>query len=215
MGSLFFLNIYDSVKVIRPPVSRFYYNYFSKTYPTNKGQINLVFSIPLVNSFYFQPQLENKKINTGFGGISSSVEYYYKNNKFFGLSGNAVVDYFVPFPVGVDISGGYETMNSVYLSITDNFKFKRFSVGYGLNYSKNNWAYKFSNRFNPPPPTRTPESKSSQSFGFTFNVYHQFSKNFFVGLIYRPSFIKIYPTTELKYEHLLSLDFTWKIRLKN
>lgn len=214
-GKSVYLNIHDSVNVIRPPVSKFYYNYFSKSYTTNKRQINLIFSIPYVNSFYLQPINEKSKSNTGFWGISGGIEYYYENMKYISLTGNFVTDFFVPVPAAVDISGGYETMHSVYLSLTDNYKIKRFTFGYGLNYSINSWAYSYSDRFNPPPPTREPVRKSSQSFGFIINGYHQFGKHFFVGLIYRPSLVETYPTTELKYEHLISLDFAWKIRLKN
>lgn len=213
-GKSVYLNADDPANVIRPPLSKFYYDYFSKSYSTNKGQTNLVLSLPWINSFYLQPQNESKKSNTGFWGISGGIEYFYKNNKFMGFTGNAVMDFFVPVPAAIDISGEYETMNSVYVSLTDNFKFNRFTVGYGLNYSKNNWAFRYSDRFDPPPPTREPVEKSSQSIGFTVNGYHQFGEYFFVGIIYRPSLIEIYPKTQVKYEHLISLDFAWKIRLK-
>jgi hypothetical protein len=213
-GKSIYLDINDTIRILRPPVSKFYYDYFSKTYPTNKGQINLVFSLPWINSFFLQPQNESSKQNTGFWGLSVGLEYFYKNNKFISLNANAVSDFFVPVPAAVDISGEYEMMSSTYLSITDNYKFKRFTLGYGINYSKNTWDYRYYDRFDPPPPTRDPIKRTSESMGFTFNGYHQFGEHFFVGLIYRPTFVMIYPQVGFKYEHLISLDFAWKIRLK-
>jgi len=214
-GKSVYLNTSDSENVIRPPLSKFYYDYFSKSYSTNKSQINLVFSIPWINSFYLQPQNESAKLNTGFYGISGGIEYFYKNDKYIGLTTNAVMDNLAPFPAPIDYSGAYETMSSVYLSLTDNFKFKRFTFGYGLNYSINNWELKYGGyHFDPSQQTRNPVRKSSQSIGFTVNEYYQFGRHFFIGLIYRPSLIEIYPMTELKYEHLISLDLAWKFRLK-
>lgn len=214
-GNSVYLDINDSVGIIRPPVSKFYHDYFLKSYPTNKGQINLLFSLPWINNFYLKPRNESTKLNTGFYGISGGIEYFYKNDRYIGLTTNAVMDNLAPFPAPIDYSGAYETMSSVYLSLTDNFKFKRFIFGYGLNYSINNWELKYGGyHFDPSQQTRIPVRKSSQSIGFTVNEYYQLGRHFFIGLIYRPSLIEIYPMTELKYEHLISLDLAWKFRLK-
>ena len=214
-GNSVFLDIHDSVGIIRPPVSKFYHDYFLKSYQTNKGQINLLLSLPWINNFYLKPCNESAKLSIGFYWISGGIEYFYKNDKYIGLTANAVMDNLAPFPAPIDYNGAYETMSSVYLNLTDNFKFKRFTFGYGLNYSINNWELKHSGyHFDPSQPTRDPARKSSQSIGFTVNEYYQLGRHFFIGLIYRPSFIDIYPKTELKYEHLISLDFSWKFRLK-
>lgn len=213
-GKSIYLDIVDTARILRPPVLKFYYDYFSKTYPTNKGQINLVFSLPWVNSFYLQPQHETSKLITGFWGLSVGLEYFYQDNKFISLSANAVSDFFVPVPAAVDISGEYDMMSSIYLGLTDNFKFRRFTLGYGINYSRNTWDHRYYDRFGPPPPTRDPIKRTSESFGFTLNGYHQFGEHFFIGLIYRPTFIMTNPQVDIKYEHLISLDFAWKIRLK-
>jgi hypothetical protein len=213
-GKSIYLDINDSNRIIRPPVSKFYYDYFSKIYPSNKGQINIVLSLPWINSFYLQPQNESSKLNTGFWGISFGLEYFYKEYKYISLNANAVSDFFVPVPAAVDISGEYEMMSSTYFSITDNFKFKRFSVGYGINYSKNTWDFRYYDRFDPPPPTRVPIKRKSESIGLTLNGYHQFGNHFHLGLIYRPTFLMVNPEVKFKYEHLISLDFAWKFRLK-
>lgn len=213
-GKSIALDINDTIGILRPPVSKFYHDYFSKTYPKNIGQINLMFSIPWINSFYLQPQNETAKINTGFWGLSAGLEYFYKTNKYIGLNANVASDFFAPVPGAVDISGEYEMMSSTYFSITDNYKYKRFNLGYGINYSKNTWDFRFYDRFDPPPSTRDPIKKTNESIGLTLNGYFQFGKHFFLGVIYKPTILVINPSVDLKYEHLISIDFAWKFRLK-
>lgn len=184
-----------------------------KFLPTYKKQSNLVLSLPWVNSFYLQPQGESPKANTGFWGISVGLNKYYKPKKYINTSVSAVMDLFVPVPAAVDISGEYELMSSVYLSLTDNSQFKNASIGYGINYSKNTWDFQYHDRFDPPPPTRDPVKKSSQAIGLIVNGHYRLTEHFHIGLIYRPNLLTVYPTTEFKYEHLISLDLAWKLRL--
>lgn len=208
------LNSYDTTSIIRPRIAKKYYDYRTKSFPTNKGQLNFTYSLPWVNSFYLQPSLEASKVNTGFWGISAGLEYYYKDNKYLSLTGSAVMDFFIPFPAAVDFSGEVENMYSVYTSLTDNYRFRRFTVGYGMNFSRNTWKLVYHDRFDPPPPTRESATKSSNSIGFTIDGYHQIGKRFHIGLIYRPTLLNVYPEVDFKYEHLISLDFKWKFRIK-
>jgi len=148
-GKTITLNTYDTTSIIRPKISKKYNDYWTKSFPTNKGQINLIYSLSWVNSFYLQPNQETSKANTGFWGISAGLEYYYKEKKYLSLTGSAVMDFFIPFPAAVDFSGEVENMYSVYASLTDNYKFRRFTVGYGLNYSRNTWQLVYHDRFDP------------------------------------------------------------------
>lgn len=191
-------------------------SYFSKEYQTNKGQVNLLFSLPWVNSFYMQPKFEKPRFNTGFWGISLGTEYFYKENKFIALTSGAVMDFFLSFPAAVDLSGEHELMSSVYVNLTNNHKTRRFTYGYGINYSKNRWMYSYTDWGDPPPPTRDPETviRTNHSVGLTLTGYHQFGKRFFMGLIYRPTFFQIHPDVKFHYEHLISLDFVWKFKVR-
>jgi hypothetical protein len=212
-GRSIYLNPYDTTGIIRPRISKNYYDYWTKNFPTRKGQLNFTLSLPWVNSFYLHPDQESVKINTGFMGISAGLEFFYKENKYIALTGSAVSDFLSPLPVAADFSGEVENMTSVYTSITDNFKFRRFTLGYGINFSRNTWMLVYHDRFDPPAPTRDPATKSSNSFGFTFDGYHQVGKHFFVGLIYRPTLLNVYPGVDFKYEHLVSMDFRWKFKV--
>jgi hypothetical protein len=210
-GKFIMLNYKDTSHILRPPVSDYFYKYYSKTYPVHKGQLDLILSFPWVNSFCLHPEEETYKINTGFWGISMGLDYHYKDNRYLALSGNAVMDFFLPIPAAVDFSGEQEFMNSTWISLTDNFRYRRFSLGYGISYSTNYWRLSYFDWGDPPPPSRNPVTKRNQAVGFSFSWYHQIQKNYYLGLVYRPSFLVIRPVSGLRYEHVLSLDCGFRL----
>ena len=190
-------------------------NSFTLYNPTiRKGSLQLHYSLPWINNFLLKPVDENSpKFNTGFWGAKLGLDYYNKTNQYFDLSISGVMDFFIPFPAAVDLSGEYDTMSSLYLNLSYNYRIKKYSVGYGISFSKNTWYHNYSDWGDPPPPVREPVSKSVYSVGFIFPLYIQAGEYFNIGLLYRPSFLTIKPTMEFKYEHLISVDFAWKIPL--
>jgi len=213
-GKSVYLNVNNVDSVIIPKISKDIIDYRSKIYPTKAGQINLVLSLPYANSFYLQPPLELTKSNTGCWGYSGGIEYYYKDNRYLNVSASVATDFFMPVIGAIDIWGEYDMMSTSYISLTNNYKFRRFTIGYGINYSTNTWDHRFYGSYEDIPPLREPIRRTSESFGITLNGYHQVSKHFFVGAIYRPTFLRIKPEIALKYEHLISLDFAYKFRIK-
>lgn len=213
-GKSVFLNSYDSSRVITPFLLKGIRSYFSREYPWRKGQINLLLSLPHINTFYMKPAGEGEKVNTGFWGFSAGLQYVYKNNRYVSFSASAVTDFFVPIPAAVDIEGESESMGSVYVSLTDNLKIKRFHIGYGISFSRNTWRYDYVSDNNTPPPSREPIVKSDKSLGLVFNAFHQITQTFLIGVIYRPTLLKVSPVTRFSYEHLISFDLGWRIRLK-
>jgi hypothetical protein len=180
----------------------------------SKGSLQLHYSMPWINNFFLNPINENSsKTNTGFMGVMVGLDYYYSANRFFNLSASSVMDFFMPFPGAVDFSGEFDFMNSTFLIISNNYRIKRFSLGYGISYSKNTWAHKYFDQWDPPPPTRDPITISDNSFGLIFPFYVQLGEYFDIGLLYRPSIFTIKPKTVFKYDHLISIDFAWKIPL--
>ena len=190
--------------------------YYRANLSDNKGELHLHLSLPHINSFRMMPQNEGVKINTGFWGFTIGLDYYHSNNQFINIGFSGVLDFFVPVPAAVDISGEYEAMNSVYISLSNNHKlgrFRRFKTGYGISYARNTWSFNYSNRFNPPPPTRDPVKKSHNTLGFIIPTYFQIGNNFNIGIVYRPTFYSPNMTDKIFYEHLISIDFAWKLRL--
>ncbi len=183
--------------------------------PKNKGELHLQLSLPHINSFFLQPQNEsNAKVNTGFWGISAGVVYYHSQNQFIHFSASAVIDLFIPVPAAVDYSGEVELMSSTYLSLSNNHKIKRFTIGYGVSYGRNIWDLRYYDDFDPPPPTRPPVMKDSKSLGIIIPCYYTLGEHFSIGIIYRPTFFRVDAKPTIAYEHLISIDMAMKIRLK-
>lgn len=181
--------------------------------PTSKNQTNLVITLPWINSFHLKPANEPTKDNTGFWGLSLGVDKIYKPHKFLNLTAGLVSDFFVPVPAAVDISGEYELMSSAYFSLTDNLILNRWSLGYGISYSWNTWDFRYYDQFGPPPPTRDPVTKGSQSVGLSVSSYYRCSQSFYVGVVYRPMLLVVNPELNWKYEYVVSFDLAWRIRL--
>ena len=183
--------------------------------PSNKkGELHLHISLPYINSFRMLPEKEGTKINTGFNGLAIGFDYYHSNNQFVSFWGAGVQDFFMP-PLGaIDMSGEWELMNSLYISLSNNHRVRRFTFGYGLSYGRNTWDFIYTDRFDPPPPTREPVKKSHNAIGLIFPTYFQLREHFFIGAIYRPTFIRPNMQNKFVYEHLISIDFVWKIRIK-
>lgn len=201
---------------------RLYFNMSDSSSPVflfdpsdKKGQLLLYISLPWINCFYMKPGAEDYKSNIGFWGIGLGVDYYYNARQFINLKASAVTDFFVPFPAAVDIKGLNELMSSSYLALSNNHKIKNFSLGYGLSFERNTWNLRY---FGSRPDTLTtdqqPRKKSNNAIGFVFPVYYQTGRSFYVGMIYRPTIFRIATNTQFAYEHLISIDFGWKIRLK-
>lgn len=192
--------------------AREYYRY---TPLARKGMFLGHLSLPHINSFYLRPRGEKSQANVGFWGLSVGADYYYREGRSVGVRGSAVADFFVPFPAAVDISGEYEMMSSAYVAAAHSHHLGRVVLGYGLCFASNTWDLRYYDRFSPPPPTRDPVKKTSTALGFYFPAHYRLGRHFFGGIIYRPTIVSFAGDSRFGYEHLLSIDFGWKFRLKS
>lgn len=213
-GKFIYLNASDTTRIITTPLSKRYNKYLSRSYPTYRGQLYLITAYPWVNNFIMQPEDELIKNNTGFMGVSISLEYFYKDTKSVAITTNAVSDFFIPFPAAVDFGGVQEFMHSIYLGLTNNWKYNNFRLGSGINFSKNIWKRRSFELEELPPTPQDNVTEINYSTGVIFNGYYQIKESVFIGLIYRPNFIKVYPKTKFEYEHLISLEFGARINFK-
>jgi len=188
--------------------------YYSYSQSDNKGEFHLHLSLPHMNTFCLNPKNEDYKVSIGFWGLSIGLDYYHSSNQFINIGVSGVMDFFLPFPAAVDLSGEHEAANSLYVSLSNNHKVGRFSIGYGLSFGRNTWSFIYHDRFDPPPPTRDPVTRSHNVFGLIFPSYFQLGERFNIGVVYRPTFYRPNLTNKFSYEHLISVDFAWKIRIK-
>jgi hypothetical protein len=211
-----------------------------KAKPTNKGDLNILFSLPEINPFYLHSLNNSIKESVGFPGIGAGFEYYYAHNKALQLRADAILTSgfnFEPFdftPIGWEDQEnwvGQETSDYSYtynFSLTDNWKTGRFVMGYGINYAVNRWREHIDHWYNNQreeekgasekyyPQIGYQEEKrlTNHSFGFVFNTYYRLTNHFYVGVIYRPSVYCFSPSPQFRYEHIISVDLAWKISLK-
>lgn len=169
-----------------------------------KGSVYLNISLPHVNFYDFNIQNRERVTKNGFLGFSLGLDYYHSKNQFLNLSYSAIQDFFMVFPAPVD----YEDVDletflwSKYFSLSNNHRMGRLTFGYGFSYAENNYNLPLTNR------------EKYYAFGNVFSTYFQLSKAFHLGVIYRPTYYRPQLSDEYQYEHAISIDFMWKIRLK-
>lgn len=178
---------------------------------SSKGRIFIHLSLPYLNSFHFSPVGEGVKNNAGFIGFSIGADYFYKANRYVHLSFSQVQDFFFPI-VFVPRGDEYESMTANVLSLTNNNRLKRFSVGYGLMFSRNRWEVR-NISWDKNSSSRKPVSKDNNVMGLSLSAYYQLTRHFHVGFIYRPALIRLNHAPAVNYEHAISVDAAWKIRL--
>lgn len=178
------------------------------------GQIELMFSIPFVNTFYSKPEGMTNKSGIGFWGISGAIGYQYAKHKFVSLIASSQIQYEAPVPMGMDYESGIlEDQYSSNISLINNYQLKKFIFGYGLSYSWYVWRVRYFGE-DYMPPNQIDNSVANQSIGLNLNTYYRIGKHFNVGLIYRPDFLMVNPSVKVNYQHSISIDFCWRWRIK-
>jgi hypothetical protein len=162
----------------------------------NKGDLYLHLSLPVINLFKTVP----KYGNFGFGGFTVGFDYYYSKNKFIHYASSVIPNI---SPKNFSKKEEYNVMVSAYGRFTNNHIFGRFTIGYGLSFGINDY---FS--------ISSPIKDEYFIFGLIFPTHFQVGKNFNIGVVYRPTFYRPNAVEKFAYEHLLSIDCAWKIRLR-
>ena len=174
------------------------------------GELRLKFTLPYINHIALHPDKLFKENRFGFLGEALGFEYNYKTNKFLETSAslNATAD--IPFPVVID-KEYRKFIATIYFSLTDNIIKERFTVGYGINFAFNKWREEYNNCAMVSVDVTEYLNKT---LGLTLNCYYRPGRTIHVGLIYRPSLLVLNNGFNLIYEHLVSMDFNWRLRLR-
>jgi len=187
------------------------------TYSTFKGdrqgQLYLEIGIPAANVFLLRPFQEPVYHSAGFLGLSTGLDYYHHANQFLQIKANILTDHPVPFPVGIDHWGEYDITSSAYFSLSNNHQLGRLILGYGAAYSIDTWEHIASNSMTAPP-VHAPVNKSHHALGLLFSTHYYTGPRFKIGVVYRPSFYSFSPVNAFQYQHLISLDLGWRIKLR-
>jgi hypothetical protein len=173
-----------------------------------KGKWKVQLSFPLLNSFIMKPEGLGYKLNTGLGGLSLGTDYYYSQKKFLSLTVNGAL---ATLLVGDRFEGIYEDVASMSVDVSTNYKIQNTTIGYGLSYGRNFWRW---SNIIWMPYSYDEIIRKSQTFGFVFPVSYEFKRNFFIGAVYRPTFIQFAKTTHVNYEHYFGLEWGCRFTVK-
>ena len=187
-----------------------------------KGTWDLRLSMPYINHFSLKPDGEKSVSSAGFLGAAVGFDYYHQNAQYLSLITGGVMDYIIPVPMGMDYYYGEEIVEnefcySTFIGLTNNHRYRVFSFGYGLSYSHNSWLRTYNGGYHPDgsrddiPPNI---EYADNNLGLMLTAYWLTKSSFSLGMIYRPSFITLGTNPTFKYEHLISIDLAWRIRLK-
>jgi hypothetical protein len=191
-------------------------SHFTVDPPQKKGELYFHISLPFINHYDFLPEGETRNKQTGIWGGSVGLDYEHSKNQFLSLNFSRTDDLLTNFAMDHFSSYSIETERSESISLSNNHRISRLTIGYGIAVARNSWNLKRYqvNRDSLPPPTRTYANKTHYAFGFVVPMYYQFSKSFYTGLVYRPTFYRPNLPDKFKYEHTMSLNFAWKFRIK-
>ena len=185
-----------------------------------KGHLGLLLSLPYINWYNLSPEGTSKRDNgMGFIGIGGGLEYFHTQKNSLSLKWNGTMTFPVPFPAPVDDESNHTHIQGMDLSLIHNHYIKYLSIGYGVCIARNSWNYHTSGYDDKTEPSGcdfgdVDLSSEMYAIGTPFHFYGYFSKSFGVGLNYRPTFYRIGSSKPWKYEHLISIDFQFRIFLK-
>lgn len=179
-----------------------------------KYDFKIDLKLPHINHLSLNPDKEFRDDKFGFNGYGIGFEYNYSEKRFVEANISFVLTFELPFPAPFDTEYN-RALYSFHLSVTDNFIKNRFSFGYGINYAVNhrNEIYRDLGLNDEPLPENT--YYNNRDLGLTLNTYYRIGKTLNVGIIYRPSLINLDNGFESIYEHLISLELNWRIKLFN
>lgn len=179
-----------------------------------KGDFRLDLKLPWLNHLSLNPERQFKESRFGFVGEGLGIEYNYTKNKYLETSASFAATSEIPFPVHIDKEYN-KSLWTFYVTLTDNTIKKRFTIGYGINYSINTWAEWTRDFDTIGLPTNYSKTLTNKNWGITLNSFFRVGKSFNIGLFYQPSLLNLDNKLDFIYEHLISLEVNWRIKLFN
>ncbi len=184
---------------------------YRKNFSSKVGQVNAGLAYSFVSILHFQPEGEGVKHMESIMGGSMLLEYYYRKTKYLNGSFSFVQTRQSPF---IYYSSLYDASKVYTLSLSDNFKWRRMHVGYGLHVSHLVWELKYNPYYHFLDGGPSEQRRKEQvTFGFVARATYQITPRFFMGVEYVPSVFSVQPDTRAKYQSVFSFNMAWKIPL--
>ena len=189
-----------------------------------KGGLELTISLPWTQFYYLNPSKVNAyTYDMKFTGLGIGLEYYYKEKVGLNLHAEGLLGYFLPFPFPIIIDyhcGGEEHRFRVAnVSLTEVRHFRRFTIAYGIGLNYYNWKYIYyncgdddRNKYRPVFGTES-MTASYWAIGPVVSGYVNITPRTLFGCTYRPTVYRFGISRPWKYEHTITLDLKFNIRL--
>jgi hypothetical protein len=211
-----FIKVKDTtVKISAIPLETKIVSLFNSSFKDDSKKLKFHFSMPWLNGFSFKTFNNRRIYSFGFIGVAGGFDYFYTKDRFVSFRADAIADYFAPIFIPLAHDDGDIRTSAVNFSLLNSKKLNKFIYGYGLNYAQNYWSYNSGYYYNEGINTIYNERIRfvSHNIGLNLNSCFQITDNFYIGVVYRPSFVTFDSGPKFIYEHALSLDLSWKINL--
>jgi hypothetical protein len=180
---------------------------------SQKGRLDICLYSPFINRYHLNVDNYGRQTGGGYDGIAGSLDYYYANNKFVSFSLNGLLTYDSPFfflETSQPMTGVNQFYNSSFWGLTKNHKLGNINIGYGISVVKDYWIWQ---NMDDGYVIETRE-RHSRSLGLMFPVSLMLGKSFYLGLIYRPTFIQLTPNRRVNFENLISYCFGMRFSME-
>ncbi|MCB0696735.1 MAG: hypothetical protein KDC07_05190 [Chitinophagaceae bacterium] len=177
-----------------------------------EGNAHLNISFPLVN--HITPfAIRDNQEEVGPLGVTIGGDYCYTKRKYVSVQ-LGVANARPPGEVVIPGEDGWYHDNSAvsfFINVRNNYSVRKFDFGYGLSLSKLRY---FAYDVNDYTGLDTSKLHTNLALGGCFAAYFNSSRSFNIGVVYQPQFISLSGSRVFKYEHTLSIDLLFRIRVR-
>ncbi len=212
-----------------------YYTY-ERFIPKEKWEYHI--HLPFLSLLNHQDYYGFNTLDAGFFGIGVGVNYYHKNNGYLNFSAQTFLQDNYPLPPPLNLLTEKHTKNYFHLfSLSNNHRFKRFNVGYGLSFSHHFQQFELMVRsydeliedtelnakssLNPSrvnkisrdidPGIYETQNRNIQQIGLLIPVSYEITKKFNLSFQYKPSLFQIKGDQPMNYNGFYTWGVIYKI----
>lgn len=191
---------------------------FERNKLRTKGDVVHNYILPGYTHYIINP--EGPKFNTGgVLKVGYGIDYFYKDNMF--VNTDFIVKSNLIDPL-ISLAFLERRIVNPELSVTNNHRFNRFEIGYGLsfqyfyyNFNENNSCFNCDTEPEFTGDLITNHAPIINEGYFTLSpkikTAYQLNRKLYVGLFYQPSVVKFTSTNNnTKVDHILGIDFRFK-----